>query len=116
MERRLRLWPHPNTIGVLHIFYQAFPESLPESGAERSGSETSNIPEAYHMALVYYAASQLAEDNYEYLVSEKLYTRYKKRVADFVRDAANDNAPVFPRGQASAFRAFNRLVTGRVQS
>lgn len=96
---RIRIYPQPNRRKLLHVVYKKL--------ASRTASTTAalSIPRPYHMAPVYYAASQCKVGLDESGPGDRFYAQYMDQVAKYSKRVSNESTsnepePVYPYSQA----------------
>ena len=106
-EGRLWLYPAPARDFIVHLRYWSRPEAIPETG------ELASLAPEWHMGLVYYAASKLAEESFEYEVGSRMYASYMHQVRTFRQQRANAN-PAIPFARSrSVFDEFAANIARR---
>lgn len=65
---RIRVWPSPNSQKLFHVAGRGTPADITSS--------ISFLPAQYHNALAYYAASQIASENHEFQISDRLFRSF----------------------------------------
>ena len=65
---RIRVWPSPNSQKLFHVAGRGTPADIT--------SGISFLPAQYHNALAYYAASQIASENHEFQISDRLFLSF----------------------------------------
>ncbi len=65
---RIRVWPSPNSQKLFHVAGRGTPADITSS--------ISFLPSQYHNALAYYAASQIASENHEFQISDRLFLSF----------------------------------------
>lgn len=93
-NKKLRLYPAPNTQKSLHILYKYCPSDWIDIATE--GAATITIDSEFHMAPVYYAASVLSDMNFEQSIAQKCYARYRDQVNKYTIQWNNQNPQMFP--------------------
>jgi hypothetical protein len=96
---RIRLFPSPDEQKKFHIWYKWTPA---EFGTFSTSSACAcSLDANYHMAPVYFAASEIAEENFEYDVSNRLSARYQDQVRKYITQEANKNPRMMPKAHAA---------------
>lgn len=81
--KKLRLYPAPGEQKRLVVRYKGIP--TPTSVGDLNGSTSVDlVPNEYHMALCYFAASHLAAMNYEMKISDRYRYLYQKEVFKYI--------------------------------
>lgn len=92
---RIRLWPYPTEQKSFHIWYKYAPTAFTDATAD--ADTDLYIPDNYHLAVVYYAASLIAEDTHQEMdVSDRYLARFKEHVNKYITAKANANPVIFP--------------------
>jgi hypothetical protein len=65
---RIRVWPSPNSQKLFHVAGRGTPADITSS--------ISFLPSQYHNGLAYYAASQIASENHEFQISDRLFRSF----------------------------------------
>ena len=91
---KIRLSPTPNSQKMLHIWYRYAPTAFTDAATD--ADVELYIPTHYHTAVVYYAASLIAEENHEYSISDRMLARFKEYIGKYVTAKANSNPTLFP--------------------
>jgi hypothetical protein len=97
--KKIRLYPVPDEQELFHIFYRSLPADFGTVGtATGSGSmsASSALELDVQRAPVYYAASILAEQNFEPTIADRYYARYRKMMLDYKQNFHNQNPQMFP--------------------
>lgn len=55
------------------------------------------IDDEWAMAVVYYVAGELAEENHELEISRWMFSRFEQKTAEYIRIRAGDNTAIFPK-------------------
>lgn len=109
-ESRVRFFPVPTEPANIHLWYKKFPDDLSVDTLDG----TSTVPADYHMTLVYFAGSKMADENFEYDTAKRLYGYFKDSVNRYRRERANENPKRFTYGPnvfASWEREMRRYLT-----
>lgn len=93
-NKKIRLFPSPSEQKKLQILYKYFPSDWVDIATE--GAATLTIDGEFHMAPVYYAASVLADMNFEQSISQKNFARYRDQVNKYTIQWNNQNPQMFP--------------------
>lgn len=97
-DGKMRFYPVPDSQKMLHVFYRGIPTVYPSTTSSMSCA----LDAEYHMAPVYYAAAEIAEENFEYEVSNRMMGRYSDQVRKYILQHANQDpnkekdAPIQP--------------------
>lgn len=83
--------PIPASFEEVTLYYSAYFTTFPDTF---TGTETVNVPEEYQMALVYFAAQQLATDRFEYEVADRNYALFRERMNQFHAEVANETTQI----------------------
>ena len=96
-NKNIWLYPVPDEQKLLHVYYRSLPTDFGAFSATGSGSfsASSSLDAEVQMAPVFYAASQLAEQNFEKEVADRMYARYRKMVTDYKQNFHNANPQMF---------------------
>jgi hypothetical protein len=96
-NKNIWLNPVPDEQKLLHIYYRSLPTDFGVASVTGSGSmsASSSLDSEVQMAPVYYAASQLAEQNFEKDVADRMYVRYHKMVLEYKQNFHNQNPQMF---------------------
>jgi hypothetical protein len=71
------------------LIYDRFPVELTDP------SDSPELPEKAHLALVYLAASKLSEENFEYDEAARALANYRNEVQRYTIDQSNANPSIF---------------------
>ena len=98
-EKTVKLYPVPDEQGLFHIWYRKLPTDFGAVSVTGSGSlsATCALDSEYQLGPVYYAASLLADDNYEDARADRLYARYKMSVNKYIQQHHNQHPEMFPK-------------------
>lgn len=96
-NKNIWLYPVPDEQKLLHIYYRSLPTDFGVASVTGSGSmsASSSLDTEVQMAPVFHAASQLAEQNFEKEVADRMYARYRKMVLDYKQNFHNQNPQMF---------------------
>ena len=96
-NKDIYLSPVPDEQKLLHIYYRSLPTDFGAASVTGSGSmsASSSLDAEVQMAPVFYAASLLAEQNFEKEVADRMYSRYKKITLDYKQNFHNQNPQMF---------------------
>jgi hypothetical protein len=61
------------------------------------------VDDEYAMAIVYYAANLIAEDNYEYSTADRCLSQFVRISQQFIRDKANNNPKILSQAKIRPF-------------
>ena len=73
------------------LIYDRFPKDL------ALDTDSPELPEKAHLALVYLAASKLSEENFEYDEASRNLANYRNEIQRYNIDQANANPSIFGR-------------------
>ena len=96
-NKDLYLYPVPDGQKLLQVVYRAYPTDFGVASATGSGSmsASSSLDVEVQMAPVFYAASQLAEQNFEPKVADRMYSRFRMMALAFKQNFHNQNPQMF---------------------
>lgn len=96
-NKNIWLYPVPDEQKLLHVYYRSLPTDFGAYSATGSGSfsASSSLDPEVQMAPVFYAASMLAEQNFEKDVADRMYARYKKMALEYKQNFHNANPQMF---------------------
>jgi hypothetical protein len=96
-NKNLYVYPVPDEQKLLHVFYRSLPADFGAASVTGSGSmsASSSLDTEVQMAPVYYAASILAEENFEKEIADRMYSRYHKMMLDYKQNFHNQNPQMF---------------------
>lgn len=77
------------TTTSIRIVYERFVSPL------ASVSDYPEFPESSHVAIAYFAASKLAEENFEYEEAKRLYANYRNETTRALVNRGNTNTSIF---------------------
>jgi hypothetical protein len=86
----IRFYPSPRRQELCRVYYKKHPTLFVDAATQASVS-VSGIPEAYIMAPIFYAASMVADENFERAVSDRLMARFNRQVTQYNITEANKN-------------------------
>lgn len=108
--QRIRLWPNPTSQGRCYVVYKAIPSDL------SADDDESELPDEYHMALAYYAASKLSEGAFDSERASRFFNQFRDLVREARSQLANRNAEWMSEDE-NIFDSFRRnYVTGDVNA
>jgi len=94
----LRLMPAPSSRRELRILYKKSFAEFSLAGATyvavTDGTLETDIAEEWQKAITYYAASQMAENRFEYETASRMYGQYMRIMNDYLRREANNNPKI----------------------
>jgi len=110
-NKDLYLFPVPDEQKLLRVFYRAFPTDFGAASVTGSGSmsASSSLDAEVQMAPVFYAASMMAEQNFESKVADRMFARFKKMALEYKQNFHNQNPQMF--NNMSADRLWYRVET-----
>lgn len=96
-NKDLYLYPVPDGQKLLHVVYRAYPTDFGAASVTGSGSmsASSSLDVEVQMAPVFYAASQLAEQNFEPKVADRMYARFRMMALNHKQNFHNQNPQMF---------------------
>jgi hypothetical protein len=96
-NKKIRVYPVPDEQKLFHIFYRYLPVDFGVASSTGSGSmsASSSLDAEVQMAPVFYAASLMAEQNFEKDIADRMYSRYRKMLLDYRQNFNNQNPQMF---------------------
>lgn len=86
-DGKMRFFPVPDEQKRLHIFYRGIPAVF----ASTTSTLSCSLATEYHMAPVYYGAGTIAEENFEYEISNRMMSRYTDQVRKYILQHSNQD-------------------------
>lgn len=74
-----------------------------ETAVDTEAGDSLGVDDEWAMAIVYYAANILAEDNFEYSTADRCFSQFVRITQDFIRTKANSNPRFLPRAKPTRF-------------
>ena len=71
-----------------------------ETAVATNAGDELNVDDEWAMAVVYYAAAMLAEENYEKTTRDGYLAQFTRITRDFIVERSNNNTALFPQGAA----------------
>lgn len=99
-NKNIRIYPTPTVQKLFEIWYKKLPTEFGE--ASSSVSASISLDQEYELAPVYYAASVMAEENFESKIADRYYGRFLLQCRRYTQQFANQNPQMFP--QSATFR------------
>lgn len=74
-----------------------------DAAVDTEAGDDLGIDDEYAMAVVYYAANLIAEDNYEYTTADRCLSQFSRITQQFIRSRANNNPRFLPQTKTTRF-------------
>jgi hypothetical protein len=97
-EKEIRFWPVPSSAKDCHIFYKKMPDDFGNASATGSGSMSASatLDREFQYAPVYWAASQIADENGEPQRADRWMGKYILDTRKYTAQRHNQNPQMFP--------------------